>query len=112
MNTYVLLELVRNYLVGIEVAHAKSFRDALIALDFAPYDVWEDFATSMNECGLMTDDRLEELRCMGSDNDEIKEEVADYAAEHWGTEGHYILEVKPDGSVTTRPEMANRMEVM
>lgn len=110
-NTYVLVEITRNYLTDREVVFAESFREALIAFDFGPYDAWEDFAVNMNECGLMSDDRLEELR-QGPDNDVLKEEVADYAVEHWGTSGCYIMEIKPDGSVTTHPEMSNRIEVM
>ena len=111
MNTYVLMQLVRNRLVETKVVHAENYRDALIALDFAPYDAWEDFAVSMNECELMTDDRLEEHR-QGPDNDVLKDEVADYAVEHWGPSDHYILEIEPDGTVTSHPEMANRIEVM
>lgn len=111
MNTYVQLELAKNYIVGVEVVHAKNFPDALIALDFGPCDAWEDYAVSMNECGLMSNDRLEELR-QGPDNDELKDEVAEFAAEHWGPDGYYILEIKPDGSVTTRPEVVNRAQVM
>jgi len=110
-NTYVLVDITKSCLTDAEVVHAESFREALIALDFGPYDAWEDFAVEMNECGLMTDDRLEEHR-QGPDNDVLKNEVADFAVEHWGTGGCYILEIEPDGTVTSHPEMSNRTEVM
>jgi len=110
-NTYVLVEITRNYLTDCEVVFAESFREALIALDFGPYDAWADFAVNMNECGLMSNDRLEEFRSEGKD-DELREEVADYAVAHWGTSGCYILEIEPNGSITTRPETSNRIEIM
>jgi len=110
MNTYVLIGLVKNRLFETKVVYAKSFREALIALEFAPYDPWETFAVNMHEAGLITEDRLEELQ--QASNDELKEAVADYAAENWGPYDHYILEIEPNGSITTRPEMSNRMEIM
>lgn len=111
MNTYVLVGLVKNRIFEVEVVHAENLPKALIALDFGPCDAWEDHAVAMNECGLMSDDRLEELR-QGPDNDELKDEVAEFAAEHWGPDDYYILEIKPDGSVTVLPEMVTRAAVM
>lgn len=112
-NTYVYIEVRKDHLVGTKSTKAESFRDALIDFDFYPYDPWEDYAASMNELGILSDERLEKLRPDSgiAYSDELKETVADYAVKHWCSLGYYILEILPDGSVISHPEKSNRMAV-
>lgn len=117
MNTYVLIELVNGYLIETEVVQAESFREALIALEFRPYDLWEDIIGSMYDKGLITDDRLKELHTLPNEEVAQKQAIGDYAVEYWwpivtSGGGHYILEIRPDGSVSTRPGMTSRLEAM
>lgn len=119
MNTYVLIEIIKSQIVEVEAVHAESFREALIALEFGPYCPWGDIAASMLKEGLITEKeldrhgaRLQLYEVPKELDEEFAQAIADYAVEHWEPSEHYILEIGPYGSVTTRPEMSNRMEVM
>lgn len=124
MNTYIYMELVNGYLTDVETVRAENFREALIALEFRPYCPWGDIATWMRKEGLITEKELARHHArlqLYEDHRELDEEfaqaIADYAVEHWEPtmtreNGYYILEIEPDGSVTTRPEMTSRMEAM
>jgi len=124
MNTYILIELVNGYLIEVETVQAESFREALIALEFGPYCPWGDIAASMLEEGRITEEeldrhskRLQLYETPKELDEEFAQAIGDYAVEYWWPivnreEGHYILEFKPDGSVTTRPGMTSRLEAM